>query len=260
MKKITLLQFTAILFTLPFLITSCQKKPDPVVITNQPPVDSFGAVRLKITHAAGTQPLALNSSWYLNEHGDSFQVTIYKYYISNVKLVYADGTEWVEPDSYRLINEAEESSKTIEMENVPNGNYVGLKFMIGVDSARNVNGAQTGALDPINGMYWPWNGYIMAKVEGISPQSTSGAIVYHCGGFAGRNNGIRDCSFSLPESIDVKSDRHPEIHLRNDILEWFKTPYTIDFSILPFAMDVVKTQKIADNYEDMFVIDHVHNE
>jgi hypothetical protein len=61
-----------------------------------------------------------------------------------------------------------------------------MEFMIGVDSARNNSGAQTGALDPTNGMFWSWStGYIMAKFEGTSAQSpaAANALKFHIGGF-----------------------------------------------------------------------------
>ena len=54
---------------------------------------------------------------------------------------------------------------------MPAGNYNSLSFLLGVDSMHNVSGAQTGALDPANDMFWTWNsGYVMAKMEGASPR------------------------------------------------------------------------------------------
>jgi hypothetical protein len=53
----------------------------------------------------------------------------------------------------------------------------GIRFLLGVDSARNVSGIQTGALDPARGMFWTWNsGYVMAKIEGSSPSAHVPAI------------------------------------------------------------------------------------
>jgi hypothetical protein len=64
--------------------------------------------------------------------------------------------------------------------NVPAGTYTGMYLTMGVDSARNVSGAQEGALDPANGMFWSWtSGYIMIKAEGLSPQGAGGSFTYH---------------------------------------------------------------------------------
>ena len=74
------------------------------------------------------------------------------------------------PNTYFLVNQDEEASMAIEMDSLPLGLYKSIKFMIGVDSTRNVSGSQTGALDPANGMFWTWNsGYIFLKMEGTSP-------------------------------------------------------------------------------------------
>lgn len=249
------------------LFPSCQKQPDPQPapqpIDTPIVVDSIGMLSFEITHAVGNLPLELNSTWYVTENGDSLQVTNYKYFISNIKLEKADGTIWAQPESYYLIDEASASSKKFDIPDVPAGTYIKLHFMVGVDSTRNVSGAQTGALDPASGMFWTWNsGYIMAKVEGLSPQANNPQhlISYHCGGFTGRNSGVRKYSFELPESITTGNPHHPEIHLRNDLLEWFKTPNTIKFSELSTSMNPAETGKLADNYRDMFTIDHVHNE
>ena len=66
--------------------------------------------------------------------------------------------------------------------------------MIGVDSARNTSGAQLGALDPANSMFWSWNsGYIFVRMEGNSPQSTQpyNKLQFHIGGFKGATNCIK---------------------------------------------------------------------
>jgi hypothetical protein len=36
-------------------------------------------------------------------------------------------------------------------------NITAIKFLLGVDSLKNVSGIQTGALDPAKGMFWTWN-------------------------------------------------------------------------------------------------------
>lgn len=245
-------------------LAACRKQPDP-----QPPVADMpvaaGPVNIDITHAAGSQPLELNNRWYVTANGDSLKVSIYKYFISNVKLERADGSVWAAPDSYFLIDESKPASKKLRIEQVPTGNYTGIQFIVGVDSARNVSGAQTGALDAGSGMFWSWNtGYIMAMLEGVSPQAGTnnapGAVIFHCGGFTGRTRSIRSFDFHFPENIIVSGSTNPTVHLRNDMLEWFTTPWTINFATKAIATEPQKTVEIADNYSDMFTLDHVHNE
>ncbi|WP_316930094.1 MbnP family protein, partial [Hymenobacter sp. IS2118] len=48
------------------------------------------------------------------------------------------------------------ASQLLALKDIPVGDYQSVSFTVGVDSARNVAGAQTGALDPNNGMFWTW--------------------------------------------------------------------------------------------------------
>jgi hypothetical protein len=62
----------------------------------------------------------------------------------------------------------------------------GIQFLLGIDSADQVRGAQTGVLDPVKGMFWTWNsGYQSFKIEGYSPLSTQPAhsFAFHIGGY-----------------------------------------------------------------------------
>ncbi|MNY06961.1 hypothetical protein D3C86_1397440 [compost metagenome] len=109
--------------------------------------------------------------------------------MSNIRLKKADGSWWVQPDSYFLLNLANGINPSIQLSGVPHGEYTEVSYVLGVDSLRNVSGAQSGDLSPALGMFWSWNsGYIMLKAEGLSPNSDSGSFAYHLGGFSGKDN------------------------------------------------------------------------
>ena len=75
---------------------------------------------------------------------------------------------------------------TLTLSDVPEGSYTEMSYVLGVDSTRNVSGAQAGALSTANGMFWSWStGYIMLKAEGTSPNSGTGSFSFHLGGFSG---------------------------------------------------------------------------
>ena len=231
-------------------LVACTKKPDSIVDTNP-----TGKINIVIENYAGSQILKLNDEWYKNDNGDSLQISVFNYFISNIKLTRDDGFVYTEPESYHLVRENSSSTKSFTIENIPPGNYKTISFMIGVDSTRNVSGAQTGDLDPNSGMFWDWNtGYIMAKLEGKSPASSGGMVLYHLGGYSGNSNAIR--YVSLSKDIPLSDKQSKNIHLKADALEWFKTPTTIKIK----DIDVVSansTKIIADNYADMFSIDHI---
>ncbi|OSZ82290.1 hypothetical protein CAP35_03210 [Chitinophagaceae bacterium IBVUCB1] len=255
MRKFVFLQFISILaFT-----SSCQKRPDPV--NNTTPAANKSALKLVFENKVGTQALVLNTKNYLNENGDTFNVSAYKYYISNISLFTANNAEYKEPESYYLINESDSKSKSFTLSGIPDGNYTKIKFMIGVDSSRNTSGAQTGALAPDNAMFWDWNtGYIMAKIEGFSPQANiyPNNLGIHIGGFKGVNATQRWVVLTLPSVASITTDKASTIHIVSDVLQWFKSPNIIDFAQLSVvAKEGIEAKKIADNYADMFSIDHI---
>ncbi|MBT9393857.1 hypothetical protein KLP40_11850 [Hymenobacter sp. NST-14] len=245
-------------FSLPLLaastlLASCNKNdsaPEP------------GSLAIEIDHLVGNTPLKLNTGTYTNGLGQPFTVSTFNYYLSNIKLGKADGTEYAEPESYRLIKESDTSTKTFTLENVPAGDYTSLSFTIGVDSARNVAGAQTGALDPTNGMFWSWNsGYIYTKLEGSSPAAGGNQqLLFHIGGFKSPNNTIRIASPSLNGAVlQVRKDRTPAVHLAADVQKMFTGPHVIDFSKLSNTMGGSNSVLVADNQAvGMFRVDHVH--
>lgn len=239
--------------------SSCRKKP-----VENPPVDPVaGSMRMELTNQMEGVTLDLSNTWYKNAAGDSFKVDVLKYYISNISFTTADGKTYTEPESYHLINQADPASRRMTFSNVPADTYTSVKFMIGVDSLRNVSGAQTGALDPSNGMFWTWNsGYIMAKMEGTSPQSgdPAKAVTIHVGGFSGANQVLRWVTLPL-NGGGAKVDGNkaaPNVHVTANLAEWFRTPNPIDFATVYHVMMGGKNARmVADNYADMFAVDHI---
>ncbi|GAB2968283.1 hypothetical protein GCM10027048_43910 [Hymenobacter coalescens] len=237
--------------------TACgSKKKDPA---------AQGELALQFDHVVGSRPLVLNTDTYTNGAGNPFTVTTFNYYISNIRLTQADGTEWAEPESYHLIKENSPASKKLTLTGIPAGDYRKLTFTIGVDSARNVAGAQTGALDPLNDMFWTWNtGYVYTKLEGTSPQAPgNGSLVFHVGGFRWPNNTIRTVAPALPANtvLAVRAGRAPQVHLKVDVLSMFNGPTaarTVDFRTLSNVMGGPNAKLLADNYATgLFRVEHV---
>lgn len=231
------------------LFTSCRKKPDPPV---PPPVAKEPAVRFQFTNTVGTSPLKLDTCYYTTQNGESFVVNNYKYYISNIVLSTADGKQWAEPESYHLVDQRIDSSHSFTIKGLPAGKYTSVKFLIGVDSFRNTNGAQTGALDPAHGMFWDWDsGYIMAVLEIVTAQEDIHLL--HVAGWKSPHSVLRWVTLDLPTPAIVTGSGESNIHITSDVAEWFKTPNNIKLSDLIS----VNYPDIADNYADMFKVDHV---
>ncbi len=243
---------------------SCKK--DTKTIEPEPtPQPQTGTLKLEFENLVDTSKLLLGKK-YLNPLGDTFVVSTFNYFISNIVLVNTDNSTFIEPNSYHLVKHSTSASLIISISGVPAGSYKAVKFMLGVDSLRNVSGAQTGDLDPaVSGsMFWSWNtGYIFMKFEGTSPKSGDPGknLSYHIGGFGGANKTQRSFDLNFGSSnANVSLTASPIVHLSADVNQLFKSPTTIDFNTKYNILSTGSNAKlIADNYADMFNFKHIHN-
>ena len=257
-----ILKLIPIMFLTLFL--SCKKDskdPEPEVTT--PPAATVGTLKIEFEHVVDTLEFNINQK-YKNANSDTFQVSTLKYYISNVVITKNDNSTFVEPNSYHLIDNSNLSSTILTLTNVPVGSYKSIAFMLGVDSARNVSGAQTGDLDPAKGMFWTWSsGYIMFKLEGTSPTSgaTNKSLTYHIGGFSGANKAQRNFNFSFGSTTaNISGNVTPQVHLSVDVNSFFTSPNVINVTTQHTQMSTGTAAKVyADNYADMISFEHVHN-
>lgn len=246
-------------------LTNCKKDKTTTPAPEPSPVlPTAGNLNLYFAGMVGLDPLVFSTHTYTNQAGNTYNITMAKYYISNIKLTKTDNSVFVENNSYHLVDLSDSLLSLVKLSGVPYGNYKSIEFMIGVDSVRNVSGAQTGALDPALGMFWTWSsGYIMAKMEGTSPQSTAvgNKLEFHIGGFSGANNVLKTVSPSFGlDTAKVSSTITPTIHFSSNFAEWFASPNVIDFSTInTITMPGTNAKKVADNYADMFTVKYIHN-
>jgi hypothetical protein len=259
MKKIVFLLIVCI----PLFFVACE-------ISEINPNDK-NAVSLNFENMVGTEPVVLNTKTYTNASGEDFTISTLNYFVSNISLKKADGTELKFADKYFLVKESDKASKTITLSDVPAGDYTSVSFMIGVDSLKSVSevSQRTGVLDPASygtdNMYWSWNsGYIFFKMEGTSAKSTATnkGYKFHIGGFGGMSaktaNNLRTITLSMTDMAKVRKNIAPEVHLSIDAQKVFKTSLKIAEinTIMNPALGIV----IANNYKDMFAVEHVHND
>lgn len=242
---------------------------------HNPPVDA-GPITLEFDNIVGSANLQLGTANmpYHNSKGEPYKVTWLTYYVSNISLKSEDGTTFSDPvkadgsAGYYLVDENDEGSQEITLQNVPAGNYTEVTFTIGVDASQVDQGAQTGALDPAKGLFWSWNsGYIFMAVEGVSPASTEDGNVFqfHVGGYktdaASNNvNNIRTITLSFNgDSAPVRPQHEPEVHLLFDVNKFLSgTGEQVTFSANASRHMPMACQKLADNIPGAFVVDHIH--
>jgi len=258
MKSIS--KFKALAYAMVIItLASCKKNNNEEPVTTR-----LGKVNIEFEHKVGNQNLVLNTGTYTNANGDDFKVTSFKYRIANLTFNKADGNNVTIPESYLLIDAADQKTTLQTIENVPTGDYVSMEFLIGVDSLRNFAGAQTGALDPAKGMYWNWNtGYIFVMFEGTSSKSTQvdKKLFFHIGGAKAPNNTIRKVTLPFPAGgLRIRTNSQPQIHLMVDAASLFSGSANINFATTSGLHGGPNAITIANNYAmGMFKLDHIHN-
>ncbi|HTL07828.1 MAG TPA: MbnP family protein [Chitinophagaceae bacterium] len=205
---------------------------------------------LQFSHRVGNKPLQLFDEVYTNRFNEPFTVTKFRYYISPISITNAEHRKIILPHRYYLINEADSSSKRIELPY--KGTIEAITLLLGVDSLQNVNGVHSGSLDPVNGMYWTWNsGYVFAKLEGQSDSSHAPAhgFTWDVGGFRKKENALRLIQLELPPSAANT------ITIKADLLAWFDAVHPLRITQSPICHQpgALATQ-LADNYSAMFSI------
>lgn len=212
-------------------------------------------IELHFNHIINNKLLILVDSTYTNSYQENFTITKFCYYISNITL-YKQGKIMYTHKGYYLVNQAIDSSKKILFD-VPINNYDSIAFIIGVDSSRNVSGAQKDALDPLHAMFWTWNsGYIMQKIEGISSKSNliNNKIEYHLGGFKHPYNIATPTIFKLPnKQISIQANTTTIVYFNVAIDKFWKgeTPNSIAFVPNCSTPGALATQ-LAKNFTGMF--------
>jgi hypothetical protein len=254
-----------VLLNLTFVFSACNN--DDNIKSDEP-----GSIILHFDNVAGDKDLELVNGAYVNSSGESFSVTTLKYYVSNIKLK-AGIKEFVVPqdESYFLIDESDEQSLDIQLDNIPADDYNEITFTVGIDSLKSVSdvGQRTGVLDPTSSdMYWAWNsGYIFFKMEGTSSVGMDDNFYYHIGGYGGYSadsktiNNVKEVTLSFGgDKATVRKNIEPEAHFYVDILKVFDGENQLSIEQNPMVMFSEYSVNIADNYDNMFEYGHVHNE
>lgn len=207
---------------------------------------------IRFINTVGDSTIQLGNT-YTNPFNETFTVRNFKYYISHIQLKDKAGKLHSISNDYYLVNEADTASLSIKLHhNVEE--IIAIRFLLGIDSLRNVSGVQTGALDPAKGMFWTWNsGYIMAKLEGKSSASKAPGnyFTYHIGGFKQKESVVKWIELPL-----ILTRQSPEtVYIKADALKWFKSIHDIRIAEKPVCHEPGDlAMLIADNYATMFSV------
>lgn len=253
------------LLMLAILAGSCKNKSSQVIQADINPWDTVnnfsgiiipgtGKLNFSFSYNFKGQEIVFGSKNYINLAGDTFNIEQLKHYFSNLTLIKPNG-ERVNLGNYHLLDAHVPGTCNFTIPNVPAGNYTGISFLIGVDSARNYSGVQEGALDPAWQMFWTWNtGYVFFRINGRT--SINKTYAFDIGGI----NNLLKYSFGLT-GYKLKTIE-PKFTIALDINEMFENPEIYGFKTDGYFIhdDVnLEVLKIKNNMEDMVSIIKIEN-
>lgn len=173
-------------------LSSCSKDnntPQP----DKPELQGNGKIALQFENYVGEEKLTLgadaNTAKAYTSNGQTLKFSEVKYVITNIVLVKADGTkvpyhtEDLDKGGF-LINQENTTSLTPILTELPEGDYKGIEFGLGVKKDLNNLSLQdkfpnfyrlTGSFKQAQIMHWEWaNGYRFVKLEGWFSNPTPG--------------------------------------------------------------------------------------
>ncbi|MBK6263936.1 hypothetical protein JKA74_02710 [Marivirga sp. S37H4] len=207
------------------------------------------SLELTFEHKAGEEVFEYEHL-YETEAGNEFSLRLWRTYISKVRLIKKDGAIYEIPDSYYLIEPLNEGRFSLELENIPVGEYEKISFYIGVAGEANLSEEIVGDLDPSNNMAWNWTtGYKYVRMDGefIDIVGNRRGVVVHIG----TANNLKNLVFNLsPLSL---GEERAHLNFVVDLLEAFKNPHTIDFEVENDFQFNNEADLIGENYSNGYI-------
>lgn len=264
------LKYTLVLL-LCAIISSCSSDNDA---TTENLTGQKGSIALKFDNGVGDQNFAFNTT-YQKSNNESFQLTTdLKYIISNVRFKDQNGNEFAVPEGNNMFiidqDDANNAGEIfLNLDNIDAANYTEITFGIGVDQDKYTQGA-TGqgnflTLAQDKGMFWSWaSGYKFVRLDGVytDATTTNGALAVHMGSVGTSLDNYKEVTLTLPNTVLVRTNKSPEIHIKADILKIFDGETSVNFAdgYNQVHTDATETPIIAVNMQNMFTVHHVHND
>jgi hypothetical protein len=277
MKNFRLLSFFFSLVIISVTLISCQEDEDPTL-------DEKGEMIVKFDNYVGNQTMVLEEVGstnyrYSNNAGQDFNLTMFGYYISHIKLEGPNGEVFVDEmnasadaaqiKGYYRVVQGESETYNIHLKNIPAGQYNKIVFNLGVKEDGIQEGAVGGILDPAaGGWFWNWNsGFIHYVIEGHSSASLrdENRVQVHIGGWkdipsADENpqrffNNNVEVSLPFDATVTVNQTMRPSPHIVMDLLKVIgDADLETQNNIHSPAAAAPFVQKLAG----AFVVDHTH--
>ncbi|RZJ67625.1 MAG: hypothetical protein EOO50_04920 [Flavobacterium sp.] len=239
------------------------------------PATGTGAINIEFDNVYGANNLILGTQPNTTSQGETLKINQLKYIVSNIKLTRTDGTIFTYPksQSYFIVDETDLASQTLNLQNIPAGDYASITFGIGVDEEQWLLGADGQgdflSLADSEDMMWSWSaGYKFVMFEG---NFTSGSVanetpfMVHTGK-TGTDYNYTSVTIPFTNSALVRTDITPQVHIFADASKIIDGNNKIILSdnneggMGAMIMGGENLPLITANLSQMFTVNHVHND
>ncbi|WP_407556980.1 MbnP family protein [Winogradskyella sp. 4-2091] len=232
-----------------------------------------GDLILKFDNSVGDQDFIFGTT-YSKSNSETFQLSNLKYIISNVRVTDNEGNTFYYPEEDNVFIVSESNGNNageiyVTLNDVDAANYTQITFGIGIDQDRFALGADgQGAfleLASDEGMMWSWaSGYKFVRIDGTfsTPSVTDEPLNVHMGSVGTSLDNYKEVTLNFPNTVLVREDSSPEVHIVADISKVFDGVTTANFAdgYDQVHTDATETPIIATNIQSMFEVHHIHND
>lgn len=237
---------------------------------NGPEPQSEGNLTINFDHQYGGSQLEQDTFLYVNDAGNMMLFTEVQYFISDVEVIYDDGSR-LTLDKWKDIWYADIDIPATLTWNVydalPAGNVDSVRFIFGINEEKNQSFIFVNPPESL--MFWPdilGGGYHYMKINGkwIKPDQEAEPFNFHLGiGQIYDNDGniigfVQNYfTVTLPAAgLEIKEAVRSSIKLVMNMESWFRTPNEWDFNYWGGAImqNQAAMQAVMENGEDVFTL------
>lgn len=205
-------------------LLACGDDPDPGVTAQT-------TVTIDFEHFVDGAPVTLGSETpYTNAAGNSFGVTLLRYFISDVVLHLEGGDTIAVPGAHYVDHDDPATRSYVLDVEVPAERLASVSFVMGLPPALNVSGAYSTGPEAL--MEWPemmGGGYHFMKFEGRYINDASEPF-----NFRAHTGGLHDVDYSFDVVLDAGNRLLPEgaatLTVVMNLEQWFTAPHEWDLN------------------------------
>jgi hypothetical protein len=246
-----------ILMMMYILITCNGKKEDPSPITP-------GTVVLNFDHTVDGAGVVYNDVRYKNSADNKYSIMTLRYYVSDITFHKYNG-ESVKIDTFHYRDIDMLDTRSLVIENVPDGEYTYVSFIFGLHPDKNVSYGLPPTQEH-NNMEWPvpmGGGYHYMKLEGRYEKSNgeTGSYNTHTGRLKTMDGTIYEnfINVELPYSAFTINKNNWEIQVLMNINEWYCSPHVYCIETFGPAImgNQVAQQTLKENGRNVFSVGYI---